>query len=81
LIALSWGWVLNARVITQTRALEEQFRRTAALQRRWTDLVANATDVILTWDRMGNLLSMNKTGETLTGLSASVPPPPTPPEP
>jgi PAS domain S-box-containing protein len=69
LAALAWVWILNVRVRGQTRALEEQYRRTAMLQRRWTDLVANASDVILTWDLDGRLLSINKTGETITGLS------------
>jgi PAS domain S-box-containing protein len=69
LAALAWVWILNVRVRAQTRALEEQYRRTATLQRRWTDLVANASDVILTWDLDGQLLSINRTGETITGLS------------
>jgi PAS domain S-box-containing protein len=70
-LALVWVYILNVRVRQQTRALAEQFERTAALQRRWTDLVATASDVILTWDRDGRLLSLNKTGETLTGLSVA----------
>ena len=68
LAALAWVWILNVRVRAQTRALEDQYRRTATLQRRWTDLVANASDVILTWDLDGRLLSINRTGETLTGV-------------
>jgi len=69
LLAFLWIGVLNARVRKQTRALTAQFERTAALQRRWTDLVANASDVILTWDRKGQLTAVNKTGQCMLGLS------------
>ena len=68
-LAFLWIGVLNARVRKQTRALTAQFERTAALQQRWTDLVANASDVILTWDRQGRLTSLNKTGQCMLGLS------------
>ncbi|HET9271509.1 MAG TPA: response regulator, partial [Vicinamibacterales bacterium] len=68
LLAFLWIGVLNARVRKQTRALTAQFERTAALQRRWTDLVANASDVILTWDRKGQLTALNKTGQCMLGL-------------
>ena len=69
LLAFLWIGVLNARVRKQTRALTAQFERTAALQQRWTDLVANASDVILTWDLEGRLTSLNKTGQCTLGLS------------
>jgi PAS domain S-box-containing protein len=69
LLAFLWIGVLNARVRKQTRALTAQFERTAALQRRWTDLVANASDVILTWDRKGQLTAVNTTGQCMLGLS------------
>ena len=35
----------------------KQFERSAALQQRWMDLVATASDAILTWDLDGRLLS------------------------
>jgi PAS domain S-box-containing protein len=69
LLAFLWIGVLNARVRKQTRALTAQFARTAALQQRWTDLVASASDVILTWDLNGRLTSLNKTGQGMLGLS------------
>src|SRR4029079_9771774 len=69
LLAFLWIGVLNARVRKQTRALTAQFERTASLQQRWTDLVANASDVILTWDLKGRLTSLNKTGQCMLGLS------------
>ena len=69
LLAFLWIGVLNHRVRKQTRLLTAQFERTASLQRRWTDLVASASDVILTWDRQGRLTSLNKTGQTMLGLS------------
>ena len=68
LFAFLWIGVLNARVRQQTRALTTQFQRTAALQRRWTDLVANASDVILTWGLGGRLTSLNETGQCMLGL-------------
>jgi PAS domain S-box-containing protein len=64
---VAWVVVLNARVRKQTEALAKQFQETTALQRRWSDLVATATDVILTWDRQGRLMSINKTGQMLIG--------------
>jgi PAS domain S-box-containing protein len=67
-MAFLWIGVLNARVRAQTRALTRQFERTAALQRRWTDLVAGASDIILTWNRQGRLTSLNTTGQTILGL-------------
>jgi PAS domain S-box-containing protein len=69
LLAFLWIGVLNARVRKQTRALTAQFERTAALQQRWTDLVASASDVILTWDLKGRLTSLNTTGQCMLGLS------------
>jgi PAS domain S-box-containing protein len=66
---IAWVVVLNARVRAQTNALEEQFKRTAALQQRWTDLIATASDVIMTWDLEGHFLAVNRTGETLLGLT------------
>jgi PAS domain S-box-containing protein len=69
LLAFLWIGVLNARVRKQTRALTAQFERTAALQQRWTDLVANASDVIFTWNLKGQLTSLNKTGQCMLGLS------------
>jgi PAS domain S-box-containing protein len=70
-LAFLWIGVLNARVRHQTAALTSQFERTAALQRRWTDLVANASDVILTWDLDGRLTSLNRTGQHMLGLSVA----------
>jgi PAS domain S-box-containing protein len=68
LMAFLWIGVLNARVRHQTRELTTQFERTAALQRRWTDLVANASDLILTWGLDGRLTSLNNTGQCMLGL-------------
>jgi PAS domain S-box-containing protein len=69
LLAFLWIGVLNARVRKQTRALTAQFERTAALQQRWSDVVAGASDVILTWDLKGRLTSLNKTGQCMLGLT------------
>jgi len=74
-LALAWVVVLNARVRSQTRALAEQYERAAAIDRRWTELVATASDVILTWDLEGRVTSLNKTGRTLTGRAADGPQP------
>jgi PAS domain S-box-containing protein len=72
LLAFLWIGILNARVRKQTRALTAQFERTAALQQRWTDLVANASDVIFTWDLTGRLTALNKTGQAMLGLPEDV---------
>jgi PAS domain S-box-containing protein len=66
-LALVWVYLLNARVRSQTRQLAEQFERAAALERRWSDLVATASDVILTWDLDGRIVSINATGQSLIG--------------
>jgi PAS domain S-box-containing protein len=68
ILALAWVYLLNVRVRRQARALEAEFERTAALQRRWSEFVATASDVILSWDVDGRLLSLNKTAEAITGL-------------
>ena len=69
ILVLVWVWTLKAQVHAKTRELAEQFERTATLQRRWTDLVSTASDIILTWDHEGRLLSVNRTGETLLGVA------------
>ncbi|HXH24315.1 MAG TPA: response regulator [Vicinamibacterales bacterium] len=63
--ALAWVALLDARVRRKTLELQQQFDKTSALQRRWSDLVATASDVILTWDLEGRLLSLNRTGQQL----------------
>ena len=65
-----WVRVLKARVRAATAALEAQFAKTAAVQQRWIDLVDTASDVILTWDLEGRILSVNRTGQTLIGRDA-----------
>jgi PAS domain-containing protein len=52
LIGAAMGWVLLLRrqVRSQTAEIRERFEREAALERRYRELVENATDVVLTHD-------------------------------
>jgi PAS domain S-box-containing protein len=69
LLGVAWIVVLNERVNAQRRTLEQQFEQTAALQRRWADFVASASDVIVSWDLEGRILSINATGQSAIGLT------------
>jgi PAS domain S-box-containing protein len=57
-----------ARDITQRRAFEAALRES---ELRYRELFENANDIVYTHDLGGNITSLNKAGELLTGYSAS----------
>lgn len=57
----------TARDITERRRAEEVVR---ASEQRFRDLVENANDIIFTCDMFGNITSLNRAGERVTGYTA-----------
>ncbi|MEW6157821.1 MAG: PAS domain S-box protein [Verrucomicrobiota bacterium] len=69
LAAMIWLGVLRHRVKQQTEVIRKNLAEEAALEERFRDLFENASDLIFTHDLQGNLTSINKAGERLTGYS------------
>jgi PAS domain S-box-containing protein len=69
LVGLTWTLTLRRKVQRQTATIQQRLEREAALEKRYGDLVENAHDIIFTIDTVGNITSMNKTGEEATGYS------------
>ncbi|MBI2949932.1 MAG: PAS domain S-box protein [Verrucomicrobia bacterium] len=69
LTAIGWLVALRKRVDHQTQQLREGLERETALERRYRDLVDNATDIVYTHDLHGNITSFNPAGERITGYS------------
>ncbi len=72
------GWVVFIDIfliiscLRGTRELQEIAERTTALEvgeERFRDLFDNANDIIYTRDLAGNITSLNKTGERITGYT------------
>ena len=59
------GLVLGA-VITQRRRAEEALQQS---EKRYRELVENATDLVYTLDLTGNVTSLNKAGEQMMGYT------------
>jgi PAS domain S-box-containing protein len=62
-----WLALLRRRVAAQTRTIRRQIEREALLEKRFRDLVENATDMVYIRDLTGRLLLVNGGTETLTG--------------
>ena len=71
--AASMGWVvaLRRRVRQQTKLIRQRLGREASLEARYRELVENANDIILAFDRSGQILSINRAGERTLGYSRS----------
>lgn len=67
LVGLAWVSVLRSQVRKRTAGLREALQREAALQLRYRELFENAKDIVYTTDLAGNLTSLNKAGEQVTG--------------
>lgn len=67
--AAIWLVLLRRRVGQQTATIRAQFEREAVLQKRYTDLVENASDLVYVRDLDGRLLQVNRGAEEMTGFS------------
>ena len=69
MMAIISGWVfaLRRQVRHQTHALQRKLLQEAALEKRYRDLIEEANDIILTIDRAGRLLSVNRAAEDMLG--------------
>jgi PAS domain S-box-containing protein len=67
--ALAWVALLRRRVHLQTATMREWLVREAALKRRYRELFENANDIVFISDTEGNLTSLNKAGERITGYT------------
>ncbi|MGH9344992.1 MAG: PAS domain S-box protein, partial [Terriglobia bacterium] len=69
LLAMLWVLELRRRVREQTGMIVERLRREVALEERYRDLFENAHDIVLTTDLNGQLTSLNKKTEEVSGYS------------
>ncbi len=69
LAALAWGATLRRRVEKQTGVILERLHRIAALEERYRELFENANDMVFTCGLGGQLTSLNKAGERITGYA------------
>jgi PAS domain S-box-containing protein len=67
LIAFGWGLFLKRKVRRQSAEIGARYDREAALERRYRELVENATDVVLTHDLDGRITSINPAATELLG--------------
>jgi PAS domain-containing protein len=67
LIAFGWGLFLKRKVSSQSAEIGARYDREAALERRYRELVENATDVVLTHDLDGRITSINPAATELLG--------------
>jgi PAS domain S-box-containing protein len=69
LTTATWIVTLRRQVAAQTAQIRDRLEREAVLQTRYSNLVENAPDLILTYDTTGRILSTNQAGERLSGYS------------
>ncbi|HXE80768.1 MAG TPA: response regulator, partial [Vicinamibacterales bacterium] len=71
IVLAAFGWVvfLRRRVREQTAVIRERLEQEIALQARYRELFENANDVILLYRADGQLVSVNRSAERVTGYS------------
>ncbi len=69
LIVVAWLFVLRRQLKIQTEVIQGQSLNQAAMESNFADLIENASDIVYTHDLEGNLLSVNRAGEEITGYS------------
>ena len=69
LAAFAWVAFLRRRVREQTAVIRERLEQEIALQARYRELFENANDVICTYRADGQLVSLNRAAERVTGYS------------
>jgi PAS domain S-box-containing protein len=63
--ALAWVALLRRQVTNQTKLIRQKLEHEAALEERYRELFENATDMLYTHDRDGQITSINQTGVRL----------------
>jgi two-component system, sensor histidine kinase and response regulator len=66
-----WAAMLRLKVRQQTTTVREWARREAQLKAQYQELFENANDIVFTLDLKGNLTSLNRMGERVTGYARS----------
>jgi PAS domain S-box-containing protein len=69
----AWVFVLRSRVRKQAGVVRERIAKEGVLEERYRALVHDAHDFIYTHDLEGNITSINKTGEAITGYRSDAP--------
>jgi len=69
LAALAWAAALRRQVREHTSLIREFLRRETALRKQYHDLFENAHEVVYTVDLKGNITSVNKAGEQISGYT------------
>ncbi|MGC8989151.1 MAG: PAS domain S-box protein [Verrucomicrobiia bacterium] len=69
LLLVSWSITLRRRVAQQERKIRENLEREAALERRYREVVQNATDLVYTLDLEGKFTFFNPAAERLLGYT------------
>ena len=69
LAILVWVVVLRLRVQNQTEVIRQKLEREAALEERYHHLVESANDIIFTLNLQGEVTSLNKAGERVSGYT------------
>ncbi|MDQ2776527.1 MAG: PAS domain S-box protein [Acidobacteriota bacterium] len=64
-----WGAILRRRVGAQTQIIRRQMERESVLEKRFRELVENASDMVYVRDVEGHLLHVNHGTERLTGYT------------
>jgi len=67
LILVAWSITLRRRVAQQERKIRENLEREAALERRYREVVENASDLVYTHDFEGKFIYFNPAAERLLG--------------
>jgi PAS domain S-box-containing protein len=62
-----WVVVLRRKVREQTEIIRAQILREATLEDRYRDLFENASDLVFSQNRRGNLTAINRVAEEITG--------------
>ncbi|NLH74979.1 MAG: PAS domain S-box protein [Verrucomicrobia bacterium] len=69
LLLVSWSITLRRRVAQQERKIRENLEREAALERRYREVVENASDLVYTHDFDGKFIFFNPAAERFLGYT------------
>ncbi len=69
----AWILALRRQLAGQTQVIRERLEREAALERRYGEIVENASEIIFTLDAGGTLTSLNQAGQRILGGTSDGP--------